>query len=60
MFFMGDKVKDKKGNEGVVVPISDDYSFASPDDPFTMARLVYVKFGDNDPILIPESRLSKE
>jgi len=59
IMFMDDKVKDKNGRIGVIVPIPNDCSFASKDDPFTMARLVYVKFGDEDAILVPESRLKE-
>ena len=43
---------------GIVVPIPDDYSFASKDDPFKMARLVFVHYYDTqETVLIPESRL---
>ena len=60
MYNMGDEVKDKTGWLGKIVPMPHDYSFASKDDPFTMARLVYVKFNHIDePILVPESRISK-
>jgi hypothetical protein len=61
MLFMGDRVVNKKGIKGTIVPIPHDYSFADPNDPFKMARLVFVKFDDEDEgILIPESRLEKE
>lgn len=61
MFYdIDDVVMDKQGWMGKVVPMPDDYSFASKDDPYTMARLVYVKFAHiSEPILIPESRLRK-
>ena len=52
-------VVDKKGRTGKVVPIPYDYSHGSKDDPYAMARLVYVLWdGEEDAVLIPESRLS--
>ncbi len=58
-FDINDQVKDKSGKQGVIVPIPEDYAFADKNDPYKMARLVYVKFDDEEPILIPETRLEK-
>ena len=57
---MNDRVKDKQGRQGTIVPIPHDYGHAPGDDQFTQARLVYVQFeGDDEAILVPESRLKK-
>jgi hypothetical protein len=57
---MNEPVQDKRGRPGRIVPIPDDYTFASPADPLRMARLVYVLFdGETEAVLIPESRLQK-
>lgn len=58
IFSLGDAVKDKHGIEGKIVPMPKDYAHGSEDDLFVMARLVYVQFGYEDPVLIPESRIS--
>lgn len=59
-FAFGEEVMTKrKGRKGEIIKIPDDYSFADPNNPFKMSRLVYVYFEDIDEVvLIPESRIT--